>query len=209
MPKGVEIMRREVPQVFRMEQGSVIACRRFLPALLLLLLLFTLPSCVSVIRKDLMDQGIRGFSMAEVVKNPGLYEGKLFILGGRIVETKLTREGSLIEALYGPVNWAQEVDDLEKPTRRFLALYPKNGEILDPVIYGRGREVTIAAVFEGMRAGKIDDMEYQFPFFRAKQVYLWPRRAQIFYGPSPGLSPFWGPWRYGYYGPYYYYYPEP
>jgi outer membrane lipoprotein len=159
----------------------------------------TSASCVSVLRDDLMKSGVRNFSFTEVMKNPGLSHGKLFILGGRIVDTKLTEEGSLVEAIYVPVDWTGALKDLELPTTRFLALSPKEAGILDPMIYNKNSEVTLAAVFDGIREGKIDDMEYAFPFFRIRQIYLWGKRPQVSYGP-----PYYGPWPYPYWGPRYY-----
>jgi outer membrane lipoprotein len=155
-----------------------------------------LVSCTSVIRKDLMDVGTRDFSFPEVMKNPELYRGKLFILGGIIVDTKLSENGSLIEAIYVPVDWTGNLKDMEMPTRRFLALYPKDREILDPMVYKRDRKITVAAVFDGTRMGKIDKMEYTFPFFRIEQIYLW-ERLPAYYPPYPGPYPYWGPWYYG------------
>jgi outer membrane lipoprotein len=160
-----------------------------------------LTSCMSVIRKDLMDTGTRHFSFADLLKNPAAYQGKLFILGGRIVDTKLTRRGSLIEAIYVPVDWTGALKDIEPPARRFLALYPKDRSILDPVIYKRDRAVTIAAVFEGTETGKIDEMDYVFPSFQVVQIYLWEKRLPITCGPYPGPCggpyPYWGSWYYG------------
>lgn len=170
---------------------------------LVALLLLALPSCVSVIRKDLMDAGTRKFSFPEVIKNPMLYEGKLFILGGRIVETRLTEQGSLIEAIYAPVDWTGALDDILMPTIRFRALCPREAGILDPVVYSKGREVTLAAVFERMEPGRIDDMEYAFPYFRIRQVYLWPKRVPVVYGPYY-YGPYWGPRPYRSWGPWYY-----
>jgi outer membrane lipoprotein len=174
------------------------------PSFFLLPAALMLTSCTYVIRKDLMDSGVRDFSFADVTKNPELYRGKLFILGGIIVQTKLTEEGSLIEAIYVPVDWTGALKDLEMPTTRFLALYPKEADILDPVIYDRGKEITVAAVFDGMQQGKIEEMDYTFPFFRIQQIYLWPKKMPVLYAPYPGPYPYWGPGRYGRWGGYYY-----
>ncbi|HEY3276679.1 MAG TPA: Slp family lipoprotein [Syntrophorhabdaceae bacterium] len=150
--------------------------------LLLTTAVLMLLSC-SVIRKDLMSEGIRKFSFLEVMKDPGRYEGKLFILGGKIASVKLTERGSLIEAVYVPVDWTGELEGVPQPTTRFLALYPKDRGMLDPVIYKKDREITLAAFFRGIEEGKIDDMKYTFPSFVAEQVYLWEETPSVLYAP--------------------------
>ena len=138
------------------------------------LLLLVISSCAPVLRKDLIQAGTRDFPFADLTRNPELYRGKLFILGGTIGNTTVTERGSLIEALYVPVDSSGYLRDL-RPDGRFLALYPKEQGILDPVVFGIGRRVTLAATFTGTRPGKIGQMGYVFPSFRIEQVYLWPQ----------------------------------
>jgi outer membrane lipoprotein len=165
-------------------------------------------SCAPVIRSDLMDRGIRDFSFNDLLAKPEMYRGQLFILGGIIVSTTVAEEGSLIEALYLPVDSSGYLKDNKGRTFRFLALYPKEKGILDPVIYRRGRQVTVAGIFKGLRPGKIDQMEYAFPEFAIDDCYLWEELPQVqyvprYYAPYPGWDPFWGPpWPYRYYRQY-------
>jgi len=43
-------------------------------------------------------------SLSELNSAPVMFEGKLYILGGQIVNTRVTKDGSLIEAIYVPVD---------------------------------------------------------------------------------------------------------
>ncbi|HET6514856.1 MAG TPA: Slp family lipoprotein [Thermodesulfovibrionales bacterium] len=157
----------------------------------------SLLSCAPVLRKDLMESAIRDFSMNELRKNPGPYQGKLFVFGGIIAQTKITSEGSLIEALSVRVDPRGYLKGFGPSDGRFLALYPKEQGFLDPLIYSQGREVTLAAEFIGTREGTIDEAAYLFPFFAIKDLYLW---AQWYSYPWPP---------YYYYAPYYPYYGDP
>jgi outer membrane lipoprotein len=177
--------------------------KRFSFTVLFAVLSFSLLSCAPVIREDLMKSSIRTFSMTDLQKDPEPYEGKLFVFGGIIVNTKVTSDGSLIEALYVPVDSRGYLKDLGTNQVRFLALYPKENGILDPVIYQRERQITLAAGFLGTREGKIDTMEYKFPFFSIKEIYLWAKQKDYYYppyyyGPYPYFwnYPYWG-WGYG------------
>jgi outer membrane lipoprotein len=160
--------------------------------LLLLVSVLTL-SCAPVLRKDIMDASSISVPFPKLKENSPVHKGKLFILGGTIVNTKVTDEGSLIEAIYIPVDSRGYLRGSEYAEGRFLALYAREGGFLDPLIYSRGREITLAGEYAGIRTGKIGEVEYTYPFFETKDIYLWEERV---YYPPPYYSPF-------------YYYPYP
>ncbi len=174
----------------------------------LLPLTLLLVSCAPVLRQELMEEASLDVPFAELTRNPDLYRGRLFVLGGIIVGTKLTDRGSLIEAVYVPVNSLGYLRGVELSGGRFLALYPKEYGLLDPVIYRRGREITVAGVLIGTEEGRIDEMQYSYPLFEIKELYLWEER-EPYYIPPP--YPYW----YYPYPPYWWdprwrhYYPPP
>jgi outer membrane lipoprotein len=167
---------------------------------LFVILVMTICSCAPVLRQELMEKGIRDVSLSDVRNNPDNYKGRLFILGGIIVNTKLTGEGSQIEAVYIPVDSRGYLRDVE-PKGRFLAIMPKASGTLDPLIYRKEREITIAGEFIGVRSGKIDEMEYAYPVFEIQEIYLWRERRDYYY------YPFYPPYWWGYPYPYYWYDP--
>lgn len=139
-----------------------------------------LSSCASVLRKDLMEEGIYDFNLSEVKQNPVSYEGRLFILGGIIVRTTVTKEGSLIEAIYAPVNSQGYLRGITATDGRFLAIF-KGKELLDPLIFSEKREITLAGRFIELRKGTIDEREYSYPFFEIEQVHLWKETRESNY----------------------------
>ena len=170
--------------------------------ILLIVSCLSLLSCAPVIRKDLMEASVRDFSMAELQKKPEPYEGKLFVFGGLIAKTKVTPKGSLIEALFVKVDSQGYLKEIGSQQVRFLALYPKEKGILDPVLFQRGRQITLAAEFLGTRKGKLDAMEYIYPFFRIEEIHLWAERKEYYYPPYYYAPYFWGYpyWGWGYGG---------
>ncbi|MEW6214473.1 MAG: Slp family lipoprotein [Nitrospirota bacterium] len=182
---------------------------------LIVLAIVLLFSCAPVLRKDLMDKATRDITFSEILRNPEVYRGRLFILGGIIVETKFTDKGSLIEALYVPVDSRGYLKEIKPSNGRFLAFYPKEEGLLDPVIYNRGREITLAGEFIETRKGKVDDMEYTYPLFEIKELYLWEKHKEYYIVPPyPSWYypyPYWWdyPWWRYHYPPPYWYYPPP
>jgi outer membrane lipoprotein len=173
---------------------------RYAPAMMVLAV--ALASCTPVLSRDLIAQGTREFSPAQLVQTPEMFKDRLYIFGGVIVDTKLREDGSEIEGIFVPVDRWGHLKDPAEYHGRFIAIYPRSRGVLDPMVYRTGRQVTLAADFSGVRKGTIDQMEYSYPVFIVRQLYLWDRYAEY-----PGY--YYGPY-YPYYYPYYpYYYPYP
>jgi outer membrane lipoprotein len=166
-----------------------------------------LAGCAPVLDKRFMQEGAREFQLSHLVETPEVFKDHLFILGGVIVETKLMEKGSQVEALFVPVNSFGTLRDSPQYQGRFLALFSRSKGLLDPLIYKKGREITLAADFVEVRKGKIDEMEYAYPVFEIRQIYLWEERPNYYYAwPYPYYYPY--PYFYPYYRtPYYYYDP--
>jgi len=149
-------------------------------------------SCTPVLSRNLLSSGTFNEGLSYIKENPASYKGSLFIFGGIIVRTEATKDGSLIEAIYVPVNSMGYLKSYKTSGGRFLALY-RSHEILDPVIFSAKREITLAGEFIEIRKGMIGEMEYAFPLFEIKEIYLWEeikdRDYYYYYMPPP--YPYW------------------
>jgi outer membrane lipoprotein len=145
-------------------------------------------SCVPVLNKDLMKSGVYTPHLSEIKESPVLNTGRLFILGGIIVKTTVTKEGSLIEAVFVPVNSWGYLKGYTTSNERFLALYRGKG-LLDPLIYNEKREITLAGEFIETRKGIIGEMEYDYPLFEIKEIYLWEEYKETGYYSYPPYYP--------------------
>lgn len=162
-----------------------------------------LSACVApVLDKSYLKEGERTISFVALRENPDQYQGKLFILGGVIIHTKLIETGSQIEAMHVPVDGSGYFEESGRSEGRYLAILPTDGEMLDPAVYRRARRITLAGEFMELRKGRIDEMEYDYPVFQIEQIYLWPRE-RLYYYPPPFY--YYDPWFYPY--PYYYRHP--
>ena len=171
--------------------------------------LMVFSACSPVLNREVMNQGMRDVPFSQLREAPDVFKGKLFILGGLIVETRLFEKGSQIEALSVPVDSLGYIQEAGRTQGRFLALYPRSKGLLDPVVYRRGREVTLAGEFVEARKGKIDEMEYVYPVFEIREIYLWEERKDYYnypyYDPFYYRSPFlYDPWGWYYPGPHLY-----
>ncbi|MBW2040379.1 MAG: Slp family lipoprotein [Deltaproteobacteria bacterium] len=153
--------------------------------------------CAPVISKQLMTQAQRiGFD--EIIKDPEAYTGKVAVLSGIILDSKNTKEGTLLEILQIPGDPSSRPKDVDKSKGRFLGLYKG---FLDVAVYRRGREATIGGEITGKRVLPLGEIEYTYPFIEVKEIYLWPveEKEPVYCYPPPYL---WRPW-------WYYHYPWP
>lgn len=120
-------------------------CVKIFPFLLLEALL-QITACAPVFREDIMRSATLNPSLSELTAAPVMFEDKLYILGGKIVNTRVTKDGSMIKAIYAPVDSRGYLKDHVRSIR-FLALSPKEKGILDPIIFRKDREITIAGIY--------------------------------------------------------------
>ncbi len=79
-----------------------------------------------------------------------------------------------------------------KPQGRFLVIYPR---YLDAMIYRPGREITVVGVFLKVKKLPLDEIEYPYPFLKAKKIHLWkqrPEEIRVYHEISPLL--YWYPY---------------
>ena len=148
--------------------------------------------CAPVISK-----GLRGAAedvpFEEVQQHPEKYLGKTFIWGGFIAKTENTEEGYFLEVVQNPIDGYGRVIDKDKSGGRFLAFTKKH---LDPLIYKKGREITVGGILTESRKQPLGKTEYNYPVLDNKELYLWSEESYYYF------------YDYPYYYPGYPYYPQ-
>jgi outer membrane lipoprotein len=149
--------------------------------LMFLLLLFVFLVSCSPISKNLRDRADRSLTFEELLKNPEACKGKIVIWGGEIIETVNQKDNTtLIEVLQKPLNWLKEPKETNESGGRFLALVEK---FLDPHIYRKGREITVAGKITGVKKRPLGELEYSYPLVLSEEIYLW--RINWYHHPLP------------------------
>lgn len=166
---------------------------------LFLFCIFALFAGCAPISKELREKA-EPLTFSEVFKNPETYKGKFVIWGGEIIETMNQKDKtSLIEVLQKPLDWVEEPKSTEASGGRFLILVEG---FVDPQIYRKGREITVAGEIIGEKTQLLGQMEYHYPLLLSKQLYLW--REYHYYPYPPPYYPYYPYYRRWYYGPGYY-----
>ena len=171
--------------------------RRLLLFVVMPLLLFG--GCAHVLSREARLEVDPTVDFAQVKANPEAQVGKTLLLGGMIVDNRLSRQGTTLELLLYSVDRWGEPRRADGEGGRFLA---RAGRFLDPEIFKPGTFVTLTGTVEGVETRPLHgyDYEYVYPVLRLNEVYVWrqyyePVYPYGYYDPYP---PLW-PYRYPYY----------
>ena len=151
-------------------------------------------SCAHVISREYRNTAVKDLPFNQLLRNTNSYLDKMFIFGGLIVETKLTDQGTEIEVVQIPLDGFGNITDRDVSEGRFIITTTK---YLDPFIYRQDRNITVAGVLTGSRKKLIGEIEYTYPVFDAREIYLFKEEKSFPYPYPYWYDPF-------YYPPFYY-----
>lgn len=162
-------------------------------ALIAVFLLAVVAGCASPIDKSLRKEAAPGVTFAKVFANPDAYRGDMVVWGGSIIKTERTKTGSCVYVLQAPLGMQDKPGDSDTSAGRFIAVTDRQ---LDPLVYAKGRRLTVAGTVIGEKNVNNKNMEtgYTYPLVKADQLYLWKKPQPIphyYWGPYRGYDPFW------------------
>ena len=156
----------------------------------LLLSLMFLTACTPFSRETLRKAEPE-ISVSDVQKNPDLYKGKFVIWGGVVIETLNRKDDTVIKIMGTRLDSQKRPVDIDKSLGRFMV---RHKDFLDPYIFGRGRELTVAGTIAGAEQQSVDEVLYLYPVIDSEDIRLWEKTPEVIY-----YDPYWGPpYRWGY-----------
>jgi outer membrane lipoprotein len=140
----------------------------------LLLVFALLLGCAHVVPQESRRTVEPGLTPEMLFKDPGLYRGKTVMLGGVVISSKNTSEGSYLEVLERPLDSLERPRDVDVSSGRFLVFSEK---YLETAIFTQGREVTVGGEVMGSERRPLGESEYTYPLIKSREIYLLsPRR---------------------------------
>lgn len=136
----------------------------------------TLLGCAHVVSKELRERVDKDVNTESLLKDPDSYKGKFVILGGIIVSSRNTDEGTYLEVLERPLDSLERPEATDKSRGRFIILYEG---YLDSAVWSKGREVTVAGEVMGKMVRPLGEMEYPYLLVKSKKLYLLEQRRGI------------------------------
>ncbi len=157
----------------------------------LYLLLYLLLNGCSALPPSFDNIQVVDISLAQVKDNLQANQNIPVRWGGVIIEVENEATSSYLQVLYYPLSFSGKPQISEAPLGRFVV---KSDEFLDPAIYAKDKQVTLAGVLSGEVERIIGKKKIRLPLLTSKTIHLWP---------DPEPNNYYGYGGYGY-GPYYY-----
>ena len=168
--------------------------KRYLLSTCLLLL-----SACSNLPPAIEDAPLYDVSYSQVTRNVAQFKEAPVRWGGIVVDVENEQNFSLVQVLYYPLNSYGRPRLDQANEGRFLI---KSSQFLDPAVYTKDTEITVAGTLKGDIERKIGNKTLRLPLISSSVIYRWPDYVP---GNYYGYDGFGYPY-YGYYG-YYPYYP--
>jgi len=165
--------------------------KRILWGICLTVMALTWTGCLSPISKSVRKQVDTKISFKEIRKDPEKFIGERVLLGGEIISSRNTTQGTLLYVLQKELDYRDKPRKDDRSDGRFMVQDPR---FLDPEIYGSRRLVTVAGRVMGKQVRKIGDLDYVHPVIHAEEIHLWrgePERREYYFYPQP-MWYFWG-----------------
>ncbi|MCM2679430.1 Slp family lipoprotein [Echinimonas agarilytica] len=154
-------------------------------------------ACASMQDDLKVPEGTALASYQRVIQSPKEYVGEVVRWGGVIASVINKSDYSMIEVTYYPISTTGRPNvDERYSSGRFRA---KLNGFADPIVYAKGKALTVVGQLEQPQQDTIGEFNYIFPIVNIEKYYLWqdlPDYDPRYYDPWYGRG-------YGYYGPYY------
>jgi len=151
------------------------------------LLALLVSACAPPFPQQMLDRVDRNISFKQLQKEPDAYKGAWVMLGGMIVATKNTKEGTVIELLQKPLDSSGRPLRTDVTEGRLLIVAE---EFLDAAVYHAGRELSVIGEVSGQKVQPLGELEYRYPLVSAKSLHLWEpsSRPRVSFGIGIGVS---------------------
>ena len=143
---------------------------------LLLFMIVSFFGCAHVISKEWRDRAYGEPPTPALFKNPDEFKGRIVILGGVIVSSTNTNEGTYIEVLQKPLDYSGRPEDTDVSFGRFIIF---SDGYLETAVYSQGREITVAGEIMGKELHPLGEIQYPYPLIKSKELHLFEPRYSI------------------------------
>jgi len=152
---------------------------------LAVILAIALSGCTSVLSNRIVQEADDNIPFQDLQKQPERYRGTVVILGGQIVETVVKESETWVQVLQLPLGPQHRPDNTASSQGRFLVIYTR---FADPLVYEKGRKITVAGEVQGGRVMMLNDAGYNFPVLLERETYLWKAEDYQGYRPGPAFQ---------------------
>jgi outer membrane lipoprotein len=163
--------------------------------LLIILMAFFIGSC-SVMSSQVRSESEPTVPYNILIEKADSYVGRTVILGGYILETNNLPDETVITVLQTPLNFRGYPKSMDRSEGKFVTTHKGK---LDPDLYSRGRQITVAGRVLGSSVDQDSGCVNPCLKIESREVYIWPEfqyESYRYYGSRYGYLGY----GYGYHG---------
>lgn len=151
------------------------------------ILSFVLSGCTSVLSTSVVQEADDKVTFTDLQKQPDRHQGAVVILGGQIIETVVKESETRVQVLQLPLGAQQRPDNTASSQGRFIVIFKR---FADPLIYEKGRKITVAGMVQGGQVIMLNDRPHTVPVLLERETYLWKTEDYYYpaYGPGPAFQ---------------------
>ena len=140
-----------------------------------MLTVFTVVYLVScaVISKPVRNESISPVPFKTLLLEADRHIGDTVILGGYILETKLSPEATTLVIFQSPLGFGQEPTTKDRTEGRIIVVHKG---FLEPEVYSKDRKITVAGIVTGLVTMKTDGFPQPYLKIRSREIYLCPEK---------------------------------
>jgi outer membrane lipoprotein len=130
--------------------------------------------CAPTFSRELLSQVNTSITFGELQAGPERYQGEWVMLGGVIIDTRNTAQGTSVEVLQRPLDRRGRPRETDDTGGRFMI---ESEQFLDAAVYQRGKQLSVVGQVSGQTVRPLGEMQYRYPVVTAKELRLWERRT--------------------------------
>jgi outer membrane lipoprotein len=155
--------------------------------ILAVILSFILSGCTSVLSSRVVQEADDKVTFTDLQKKPDRYRGTVVILGGQILDTVVKESETRVQVLQLPLGAEQRPVNTASSQGRFIVIFKR---FADPLVYEKGRKITVAGVVQGGEVIMLNDRPHNVPVLLERETYLWKTEDYYYpaYGPGPAFQ---------------------
>ncbi len=160
-----------------------------------------LTACAHQLAKPIDEKIAVNLTLAQIKTKIPDSVGQRVRWGGVIANVKNAPQSTIIEIVARPLNRQGRPMAVDQTAGRFLAQFDG---FIDPVVYAKGRDITVVGAVSNEKTQLIDAFEYKYVAIQVDHHKLWPlivERPVFYYDPywnGPGYPfnrwPHYSPW---------------
>ena len=127
-------------------------------------------ACTKGISKQALSRVTYSGTFSALQEKPDNHVGEVVLLGGKIIETKVSSKYSEIAVLQLPLDGGNRPRIEGQSEGRFLI---RSEQLLDPAVYTEGTVITVVGKVVGSEARKVGEYKYDYPVLEPIEIKLW------------------------------------